>query len=147
MVASIPNGHALTIMATLRNTLIFLLKWTLVGLAGRERRAAGSPGVSAAPTGSRPVDGSADTAAAVEPAPGDPQRSFADAVARAGPAVVNIYTARVVSSSVATLDGIRCCGRDLPHVRQRVEGSLGSGVIVDERGHLITNHHVIQGAD
>jgi len=34
-----------------------------------------------------------------------------------------------------------------PNVRQRVEGSLGSGVIVDADGHLVTNHHVIQGAD
>ncbi len=32
-------------------------------------------------------------------------------------------------------------------MRQRVEGSLGSGVIVDGAGHIITNHHVIQGAD
>jgi serine peptidase DegS len=32
-------------------------------------------------------------------------------------------------------------------VRQRVEGSLGSGVIVDGAGHIITNHHVVQGAD
>ena len=35
----------------------------------------------------------------------------------------------------------------LPAVRQRVEGSLGSGVLVDGSGHIITNHHVIQGAD
>jgi serine peptidase DegS len=31
-------------------------------------------------------------------------------------------------------------------MRQRVEGSLGSGVIVDTRGHVVTNHHVIANA-
>jgi serine protease DegS len=74
-------------------------------------------------------------------------RSFADAVAAAAPAVVNIYTARVISGigeprprDAPLLDG------GAPQVRQRVEGSLGSGVIVDRRGHIITNHHVIQGA-
>jgi serine peptidase DegS len=74
-------------------------------------------------------------------------RSFADAVAAAAPAVVNIYTARLVGSTTdprsrdaPLLDG------GAPQVRQRVEGSLGSGVIVDRRGHIITNHHVIQGA-
>lgn len=69
------------------------------------------------------------------------QRSFADAVSRAGPAVVNIYTARILESASKPLH------QDLPSVRRRVEGSLGSGVIVDRDGHLITNHHVIQGAD
>ena len=34
-----------------------------------------------------------------------------------------------------------------PRVRQRLEQSLGSGVIVDEEGHVITNHHVIEKAD
>jgi serine protease DegS len=34
-----------------------------------------------------------------------------------------------------------------PRYRQRVERSLGSGVIVDEEGHVITNHHVIEKAD
>jgi len=72
-------------------------------------------------------------------------RSFADAVAAAAPAVVNIYTARVVTaeprpSESPLLDG------GAPQVRQRVEGSLGSGVIVDRQGHIVTNHHVIQGA-
>jgi Do/DeqQ family serine protease len=36
---------------------------------------------------------------------------------------------------------------DLIRPRQRVETSLGSGVIMSEQGHILTNHHVIQGAD
>jgi len=34
-------------------------------------------------------------------------------------------------------------GNFLPRYRQRVERSLGSGVIVDKVGHIVTNHHVV----
>jgi serine protease DegS len=73
--------------------------------------------------------------------------SFADAVARAAPAVVNIYTARVVMerASPAPLDQL--FGEYWPGYRQRIERSLGSGVIVDAMGTIITNQHVIAGAD
>jgi serine protease DegS len=37
-------------------------------------------------------------------------------------------------------------GNQLPAQRQRIEGSLGSGVIVDSHGHVVTNHHVIANA-
>ena len=73
--------------------------------------------------------------------------SFADAVSRAGPAVVNIYTARVVSSPPGAAVGSPLLRQNPAQVRQRVEGSLGSGVILDAEGHLVTNHHVIQEAD
>jgi serine protease DegS len=35
----------------------------------------------------------------------------------------------------------------MPRYRQRIERSLGSGVIVDTAGHIVTNHHVIANAD
>jgi serine peptidase DegS len=146
---------------TLRETLLFFSKWTLVGLAS-----AGlllwlrplffeAPGpTSASSAGSADV-GTAGPAREVDvhdevtPAAraSEPHRSFADAVSRAGPAVVNIYTARVVSAEPRSAVGNPLLEQHLPAVRQRVEGSLGSGVIVDAQGHLITNHHVIQGAD
>lgn len=74
-------------------------------------------------------------------------QSFADAVARAAPAVVNIYTARVITerTQVAPLDQL--FGDFWPSYRQRVERSLGSGVIVDAKGTIVTNQHVISGAD
>jgi serine protease DegS len=74
-------------------------------------------------------------------------QSFADSVARAAPAVVNIYTARVVTErrQAAPLDQL--FGENWPTYRQHVERSLGSGVIVDAKGTIVTNQHVIAGAD
>jgi serine protease DegS len=78
--------------------------------------------------------------------PGPARVTYAAAVERAEPAVVNIYTARVVSERVApSLDPF--FGDFLPRYRPRIERSLGSGVIVDHEGHIVTNHHVIAQAD
>jgi len=73
--------------------------------------------------------------------------SFADAVARAAPAVVNIYTARVVTERTQTAPLDQLFGDYWPSYRQRVERSLGSGVIIDAAGTIVTNQHVIAGAD
>ncbi len=72
--------------------------------------------------------------------------SFAGAVHRAAPAVVNIYTARVVTEQVQPNSFERLFGQYGPHFQQRVQRALGSGVIVDESGHIITNNHVIANA-
>jgi S1-C subfamily serine protease len=80
-----------------------------------------------------------------EPAPQPQLLSFADAVDRAAPAVVNIYTERrVVVSNVPALPSL--FGEFLPDYRERVERSLGSGVIYDTQGHVVTNFHVIERA-
>ena len=65
---------------------------------------------------------------------------------RGAPAVVNVYTARLVTERVAPSLG-ELFGDYMPRYRQRIERSLGSGVIVDESGHIVTNHHVIANAD
>lgn len=72
--------------------------------------------------------------------------SYADAVERAAPAVVNIYTARVVTEQIQPNPIEELFGDVAPRYRQRVEQSLGSGVIVDHEGHVITNYHVIAKA-
>jgi Do/DeqQ family serine protease len=67
------------------------------------------------------------------------QLSFAPVAARAGPAVVNVYAQRVT----------RSMSRDPFFGRfsaPRVEQSLGSGVIVREDGIIVTNNHVVEGA-
>ena len=73
--------------------------------------------------------------------------TYSDAVDRAAPSVVYIYTARLVTERVAPSSLSELFGGFLPRYRQRVERSLGSGVIADESGHIITNHHVIANAD
>lgn len=133
-------------MPTVPQTLLFLLKWTLVGLA----IAAVLLLVRPAQTGPSAAPATQESPAPVSftPREGEVRRSFADAVSRAGPAVVNIYTARVVANPPgATTNGNSLLRQNPAQVRQRVEGSLGSGVIVDSGGHLITNDHVVHGAD
>jgi Do/DeqQ family serine protease len=91
--------------------------------------------------------------------------SFAPLVKKVAPAVVNIYSHKVVKnrqglgySSRKKPSGSRLFddpffqrffgrrfGFDEPE--QRVQNSLGSGVIIEPNGYIVTNHHVIAGAD
>lgn len=77
------------------------------------------------------------------------QLSFAPVVRRASPAVVNIYTRRVVTRRQSPFAGDPFFDRffrDFAPPRQSVENSLGSGVILREDGVVVTNAHVIAGA-
>jgi serine protease Do len=80
------------------------------------------------------------------------QLSFAPIVRKVAPAVVNIYTKRVVEArplSPLFNDPFfrRFFGDELQAAPQkRVLGALGSGVILRADGVIVTNHHVIEGA-
>jgi S1-C subfamily serine protease len=97
--------------------------------------------------GVQPPPSSAPAPTASEPAGRGPEpTTYADAVQRAAPAVVNIYTARVVNERIDPSPLGELFGNVLPYVRPRIERSLGSGVIIDGSGHIVTNYHVIANA-
>ncbi len=76
--------------------------------------------------------------------PGQLMMSYSPVAKRVSPAVVNIYTARVTQQRPnAFYDLFFGQGR---MARPRVEQSLGSGVIVEAAGLVVTNNHVIEGA-
>lgn len=75
--------------------------------------------------------------------------SYADGIARTAPAVVNITTLRDPSHP-ETLSGFP---EGLPQRERFVQtphqprgASLGSGVLMTQKGHILTNHHVIENA-
>jgi serine protease DegS len=77
--------------------------------------------------------------------------SFSSAVAYASSSVVSIQTARSVQSaptSVGELLRDRFLGNNSPHApKTKTSLSSGSGVILDSRGYILTNYHVIKGAE
>jgi S1-C subfamily serine protease len=138
-------------MSRIPGWLRWISPWVALGLAAALayvllRPAPEAP--AAAPRSARtvPPPASDETAA---PAPATQFTSYADAVDATAPAVVNIYTERrVVVPNVAGLPPqfAQLFGDVWPDYRERVERSLGSGIIYDVHGHVVTNHHVIARA-
>jgi Do/DeqQ family serine protease len=95
------------------------------------------------------VDNAAGQERRVPASPAEVKLSYAPIVQRAQPAVVNVYAAKMVQNRNPLLDdpifrrffGVPGQG---PEQMQR---SLGSGVMVDPSGLVVTNVHVIEGAD
>src|ERR1700761_5234472 len=87
--------------------------------------------------------------ARVPSSPGEIKLSFAPAVKEVTPAVVNVYAARVIENRVPLFDDpvFRRFFGGSNGPREQVQRSLGSGVVVDASGLVVTNNHVIENAD
>ncbi len=109
-----------------------------LGINAADQR--GSVMAQVAPADTRPIERRVPQTAA------ETMLSYAGVAKLASPAVVNVYTARVDHSPSAQMDALirQMYGQQ---AQPRVQRSLGSGVIVGANGLIITNNHVVGGAD
>jgi Do/DeqQ family serine protease len=85
----------------------------------------------------------------VPTSPAELRLSYAPIVQRVQPAVVNVYAAKIVQNNNPLLDDpiFRRFFGSQGQQGEQMQRSLGSGVLVDPSGLVVTNVHVIEGAD
>jgi serine peptidase DegS len=163
------------INSMLRRNVVFVAGWVVAGLAialllnqfwgedrtisqgvpvvtshASEATAAADPALDSPTVTGRPGDahdggGAHEAQIPANPAQaGVPVHSYASAVRVSAPAVVGIYTLSKVRLPGTTFQQTPSGLRFTP--REGLQQGLGSGVIVDAQGHIVTNDHVIKDA-
>ncbi len=131
-------------------TLAFIARFAILGLAMAFVVSVLWPGAGDRLRARFGLGAPATTPATSLPAPAAPA-SYAEAVSRAAPSVVNIYANRTVTEQALRMytDPVlqSLLGGVPVGTRQRREQNLGSGVIVSSQGYVLTNNHVIADAD
>lgn len=135
-------------------TLAFIARFVVLGLAAAFVISLAWPNVGnrlRERFGVAPSHTEQAVSAPVGSAPSSGPISYADAVAKAAPSVVNIYANKMVTEQAVQMytDPVLqrlFGGRPAGPAYKRREQSLGSGVIV-QQGYVLTNNHVIANAD
>jgi 2-alkenal reductase len=80
----------------------------------------------------------------------DLQQAYIDVYQRVNPSVVNIRAVQPGSAETGTLPDFEIPGfpdLPVPEIPQGPSVGQGSGFVYDEQGHIVTNNHVIDGAE
>jgi Do/DeqQ family serine protease len=106
------------------------------------------PAPSMVEANANPATGPQELTRAVPESQASLQQSFAPIVRRTAPAVVNVYSSVNVTRTNCPYanDPIfyRFCGSNTQTRSEKVDNSLGSGVIVGADGIIVTNNHVVE---